>query len=647
MAIYVHEVIDMEKQMESAISTFNVEESPWGLKQGINYEDFLKIFEPLPEIKEILLTSENVEEARDKLRKFAEDLLWKYKNGEIEVDAMDRWLAVEAINVFLNIISEYGEKVAGFSTLEYLWKATKGDKRVLGIITEGFVEEFKHLFKAMAGVSGYSKGWLGPKLEAAGVKFVDFSKIKGRKAALMRSEYLDKVWDYIEGYLKKYPSGLDKHIIEKRKKQREKLMEYWGITEDEWFDYRWQFSHVLKREKGLETLRELNGLGIVKVPEEDLKQVEIAVKYSIPWGITPYYLHLWDFENPYKEDRHVRRQVMPPTWYVSNMLQHKEDREYYFDFMGEHDTSPLDLITRRYVTIAILKAYDTCPQICVYCQRNWEVLEPFMPSGFPGWDKIEAAIEWFGEHESMIDVLITGGDPLALSDKIIDKIMSRLSEFDHVINLRWGSRIPVTVPMRITNSLAEILASYIEPGRRNVHVVTHVETAYEVTPEMGDAVYKLRRQGIYLYNQLVYQRNVSRRFENVALRIALKKVGIDPYYTFYPKGKIEQKDYLVPIARVVQERKEEARLLPGIFRTDEPIFNVPRMGKNHLRAWQDRELVGIRPDGSRIYLMHPWEKGISETKLYTYPDAPIKEYLEYLESIGEDPNDYWTIWYYY
>ena len=637
----------MEKQMESAISTFNVEESPWGLRQGVEHKKFLEVFEPLPEIKEILLTSKDLEEARKRLSKFAEELLWRYKNGEINVDAIDRWLGIEAINVFLNMISEYGEKAAGFSTLEYLWKATKGDKHVLSIITDGFVEEFRHLFRAMAGVSGYSKGWLGPKLEAAGIKFVDFSKIKGRKAALARSEYLDKEWNYIRGYLKKYPSGLDKEIIEKRKKQREQLMEYFGITEDEWFDYRWQFSHVLKREKGLEILRELNELGIVKVPEDDLKQVELAVKYRIPWGITPHYLHLWDFQEPYKYDRHVRRQVMPPEWYMDNMIIHREDREYYFDFMGEHDTSPIDLVTRRYVTIAILKAYDTCPQICVYCQRNWEVLEPFMAGSFPGWDKIEKALDWFAEHDSMMDVLITGGDPIALSDKIIDRIMSRLAEMDHVVNIRWGTRILVTVPMRITDSLAEILGSYIEPGRRNVAISTHFETAYEVTPEVAEATYKLRKQGIYIYNQLVYQRNVSRRFENVALRIALKKVGIDPYYTFYPKGKIEQKDYLVPIARVVQERKEEARLLPGQFRPDEPVFNVPRMGKNHLRAWQDRELVGIRPDGSRIYLMHPWEKGISETKLYTYPDVPIKEYLDYLESIGEDPNDYWTIWYYY
>jgi len=637
----------MEKMVGKSISEVNINQSPWGLQQGISYDKFLEIFTPIPEIKDILLSSNTLHTARARMREFLKDLLWKYKNGRGNFNPIDRWLAIEALNVFLNIISEYSEQAAGFSTLEYLWRAVKGDEEILNSLTEGFLEEFKHLFKAIAGTTGYSQGWLGPKLRKEGVKFVNFDKERRREAALIRSHYLDKMWEHIENYLKKYPSGLDEKVIKKREKQRKLLMEYWGVKEEDWFDYKWQFSHVLRRAGGIKILRELKEIGILKIPEEDILQAELAVKHNIPWGITPYYLHLWDFEEPYKYDLQVRRQVMPPAWYVENMIQHKGDREYYFDFMGEHDTSPLDLITRRYVTIAILKAYDTCPQICVYCQRNWEVLEPFMAGSFPGWDKIERAIEWFAEHKGMLDVLVTGGDPFALSDRLIDKIMVKLTEIDHVVNIRWGSRILVTVPMRITDNLAEILGSYIEPGKRNVSVSTHVESAYEVTPEMAAAALKLRKQGIYIYNQLVYQRNVSRRFENVALRIALKKVGIDPYYTFYPKGKIEQKDYLVPIARIVQERKEEARLLPGQFRTDEPIFNVPRMGKNHLRAWQDRELVGIRPDGSRIYLMHPWEKGISETKLYTYPDVPIKEYLDYLEKIGENTEDYWTIWYYY
>ncbi len=88
-------------------------------------------------------------------------------------------------------------------------------------------------------------------------------------------------------------------------------------------------------------------------------------------------------------------------------------------------------------------------------------------------------------------------------------------------------------------------------------------------------------------------------------------------------------------------------LLPGIFRTDEPVFNVPFLGKNHLRAWQDHELISILPNGRRVYSFHPWEKNITKVKPYLYTDVSIHHYLERLKARGEDPEDYRSIWYYY
>jgi lysine 2,3-aminomutase len=104
---------------------------------------------------------------------------------------------------------------------------------------------------------------------------------------------------------------------------------------------------------------------------------------------------------------------------------------------------------------------------------------------------------------------------------------------------------------------------------------------------------------------------------------------------------------MMPIARILQERKEEARLLPGVDRTDEPVFNVPKLGKNHLRAWQDHRMVMIRPGGSRVYEMHPWEKFIEAVPPYNYTDVPIVDFLKAMEAKGEDPAEYSTIWYYY
>lgn len=596
-----------------------------------------------PEVFKILKESEDLKEARQRLFKFSKDLEWKYREGKNELHKLEYATALEAIKVFNNLISPRNEEIAGFSTLDYLRLIAKDDQEMFEEISEGFLEEFIHLFKAIKGKADISSGWLRPLLEKDGIKMVDFKKIKGRDAGKSRSNYLDSLYEKVNEFINRYPSGFDPELIKEREKNRQQILEYFEATIDDWNDYKWHFKHIFKDMDDLEHLKKL-----VPLTEEDIEAIEIAIENKIPLGITPYYLSLFDFSrSDRKYDYQVRSQVIPPMHYVKLMKEHRKERSYYFDFMGEHDTSPEELITRRYPMISILKPYDTCPQICVYCQRNWEITGPMMPEGMPTKESLDRAIDWFSKHQSMRDVLITGGDPLALSDERIKYIMDRLCDMEHVINIRWASRTPVTLPMRITDKLTKLIGSYLEPEKRNICVVTHIESASEITPELAEAIMKFRKQGIYVYNQLVYTLETSRRFQNVAARIAMKKIGVDPYYTFYPKGKEETKDYNVPVARLWQERKEEARLIPGIFRTDEPVFNVPRLGKNHIRAWQDRELIGISKEGRRIYLWHPWEKGIALVEPYVYKDVSIYDYLQELKKRGENTEEYKSIWYYY
>jgi lysine 2,3-aminomutase len=602
-----------------------------------------QLWSAMPEIFEILSESKDIAEGRNKLYNFCKDLEWSYREGLKPLHKLDFGITLEAIKVFINLISLRNEKIAGFSTLQYLWDLAHNKLDEHHKPSIAFLEECRHLFLAMAGKSNIARGWLGPILEKEGIKMIDFQQIKGREAGKARSNYLDNLYQKVEEYINRYPSGLDDSLIAERKENASKIRTYFSASEEDWYDYHWQIKHIIKDKEGLEHLKKL-----IPLTAEELKSIELALQYQIPFGITPYYLSLFDFSRAdRKYDYQVRSQVIPPMHYVRLMGEHRQERNYYFDFMGEHDTSPEELITRRYPMISILKPYDTCPQICVYCQRNWEITGPMLPEGMPTKEKIDKAISWFSDHPAMRDILITGGDPLALDDELIKYIMDRLCSFKHIVNIRWGSRIFVTLPYRITHNLAELLAQYVEPGKRNVAMVTHIESASEVTPDLAEAVGKMRNKGIYVYNQLVYSLETSRRFQNVSTRIAMKKVGVDPYYTFYPKGKIEHKDYLVPVARLWQERKEEARLLPGIFRTDEPVFNVPRLGKNHIRAWQDRELIALTPEGQRVYLWHPWEKGITPQEPYLYQDISIYEYLQELKDRGENIEEYSSIWYYY
>ncbi len=587
-------------------------------------------------LHDLLAGSEDLEEARDRLYSYLSDLEIELRSGSSDLDRLEMALALSSIDVFKGIISPANEELAGFSTLAILWRAARGE--VDPDVDDGFFEEFVHLIR---GINGDARAaWLGDRL---GEDPFDLLPEEGRRAAIRRSRFLDRLSEVVRAGVSRYPTGLDPDLIEKRNANRARILAHFAASEEDWYDPAWQEAHVLKGEEGWRTLERL-----VPLTGEEIASVRLAVRYGIPWGITPYYLSLFDLDSSdRREDYQVRSQVIPSLHTVRAMIEHRKDRQRAFDFMREHDTSPIARVTRRYPTVAIFKVANTCPQICTYCQRNWEIYDAMVWEGLPDREGLDPAIDWFEEHEGITDVLITGGDPLLLSDELLDYILARFSSMEHIAHIRIGTRIPVTLPMRVTERLATILGSFISPGRRDLSVVTHIESPYEVTPELAAAAERLRARGIRLYNQQVFTLETSRRFQTVANRITLKRVGIDPYYTFYMKGKDEHRDLLVPISRLVQERKEEARLLPGIFRTDETVFNVPGLGKNHLRAAQDRELIGIRPDGRRVYLFHPWEKGIVPVEPWVYVDVSISDYLKRLEERGEDPADYETIWYYY
>jgi lysine 2,3-aminomutase len=234
-----------------------------------------------------------------------------------------------------------------------------------------------------------------------------------------------------------------------------------------------------------------------------------------------------------------------------------------------------------------------------------------------------------------------------LSNTKIEHILYRLSSIKHVERIRIGTRTPVTIPQRITDSLVRDISHFHNPGKREIIIVTHFEHPYEITPQSLKAVQTFRRHGMDVYNQMVFTFYNSKKFEASELRQKLRTIGVTPYYTFNTKGKEETKDYQVPISRLLQEQKEEARLLPGTVRTDEIVLNVPRLGKNYLRAQQHHDVISILPDGRRMYEFHPWEKKLSLVDTYVYTDVSIYDYLMRLKADGENIADYKSIWYYY
>jgi lysine 2,3-aminomutase len=534
------------------------------------------------------------------------------------------------LQTFRKIISARSERLTKFSILKLLMKLAHEEyDKLPPDFNEGFVQEISHLFTGMQGRSGIYDP----------VPFPEFMKLHGRKAAILRSEELDKMAEVHIDWIKRYPTGIDESIQEIRNRNRRRILKAMNASEEDWNDYHWHLKNVIRTSSKLESL--------ITLKPEEKQAIDKAKDNGLPFGITPYYVSLMDKEPHRRRDHAVRAQVIPPMSYVESMLAHRDEPDQRFDFMLEHDTSPVDLITRRYPTIVILKPYNACSQICVYCQRNWEIDDVLAPRAMASEKKLEAAIQWIREHSAISEVLVTGGDPLVMSDERVDSILRRLSEIDHIERIRIGSRMPVVVPQRMTDSLMDVITKYHEPGVRELALITHFSHPYEVTPDAMSAVQQFKRRGISVYNQAVFTLENSRKFEMVTLRKIMRLIGVDPYYIFNTKGKEETRAYRVPMARLRQEIKEEARLTSGFLRTDEPVYNVPGLGKNYLRAMQHHSLLTILPDGRRVYEFHPWEKNLSLAETFIDIDVSIFDYLQELKRRGEKVANYKSIWYYY
>lgn len=582
-------------------------------------------------IAQILEEADGDDHARTNLYSYFSLLERGYDFMDEAIHPLEWDIALQCLQVAKSIISRRSQRLTKFnliSLLRSLARSSSADE-ALNQVSPGFLIELERLWAGCRGRSGVYMGQRNP----------EFAKLHGRAAAEARSDDLDRMAESIQRGFERYPSGLDADVIQIREQNRARIERVLHASEKQWSDWHWQTRNVIRRAEDLAELVELSA--------EERKAITGSVNSHVPFGVTPYYVHLMDRESGSPRDVAVRRQVIPPLEYVHMMSGARRKHEKSFDFMLERDTSPLDLITRRYPLVCILKPYNTCAQICVYCQRNWEIETCLDPHAMASASKMEAALRYIAGRPALREVLVTGGDPLVMSDNRIQSILDRLAAIPHVERIRIGTRTPVVLPMRITRHLADLLADYRKVGRRDLCIVTHFEHPYEITPEAAEAVDLFRQRGLTVYNQVVFTFANSRRFELVALRRALKLIGVEPYYTFSAKGKKETDWYRLPIARMMQARKEEARLTPGTWRIDDTVFNVPGLGKNYINRVQDHQVIAILPNGRRVYEFHPWEKKLALVDTYLHTDVSIHEYLNRLEEIGEDPSDYSTIWYYY
>ncbi|MGC8867733.1 MAG: lysine 2,3-aminomutase [Elusimicrobiales bacterium] len=317
-------------------------------------------------------------------------------------------------------------------------------------------------------------------------------------------------------------------MVKEFKKVTWKDIALWkDVTDEQWHDYRWQLSNAIK---DVETLKKV--AYIDENEEQELKKVLQRFRMSI----TPYYAALMD-----KKDKNcpVRRMAVPS---VEELKYYPEDLK---DPLHEDVDSPAPGITHRYPDRVLFLVTNICSMNCRHCTRRRLV-------GFEdlhrSWQELEKAIDYIRKNETVRDVLISGGDPLVLSDEMLEKIISEIRSIKHVEIIRIGSRVPVVMPMRITDNLVNMLKKY-----HPIYLNTHFNHPKEITLDAKIACEKLADAGIPLGNQSVLLRGINDCPQTMKRLVhELLMIRVKPYYIYQCDLSMGIRHFRTSVARGIE-----------------------------------------------------------------------------------------------
>ena len=278
-----------------------------------------------------------------------------------------------------------------------------------------------------------------------------------------------------------------------------------GVPDSQWNDWRWQLSHRLNT---LEELRQVVHL----TPEEE----QGCRSHYFRVDITPYFASLI---NPHDPNCPIRRQVIPTG---------KETAAFdgmFVDSLNEDGHSPVPGLVHRYPDRVLMLVTTQCASYCRYCTRSRIVGNPGAQFSRTDYD---AQIDYIARTPQVRDVLLSGGDPLILPQRILEGLLRRLRAIPHVEIIRIGSRVPVFLPQRITDDLLAMLRQF-HPLWMNLHF----NHAAEITPEVQGALARLADAGLPLGSQTVLLAGINDSPAVMKeLFHKLVRVRVRPYYLY-------------------------------------------------------------------------------------------------------------------
>ena len=276
---------------------------------------------------------------------------------------------------------------------------------------------------------------------------------------------------------------------------------------EQWYDWKWQFRNRIT------TIEELEK--IIHLSEKEKEDISKCLEH-FRMAITPYYASLMDSNDPMCP---IRMQAVP------TINETRIGPYELADPLDEERDSPVKNIVHRYPDRVLFLVTHMCSMYCRHCTRRRTVgEEDFVISDA----EVDAAVDYIAKNPNIRDVLLSGGDPLTMSDARLEKIISKLRNIEHVEIIRIGTRVPVVMPMRITPDLLAMLKKY-----HPIWINTHFNHPKELTPEAVKACSDIVDAGIPLGNQSVLLRNINDNTETMKeLLLKLVKARVRPYYLY-------------------------------------------------------------------------------------------------------------------
>jgi lysine 2,3-aminomutase len=296
-------------------------------------------------------------------------------------------------------------------------------------------------------------------------------------------------------------------------------------TDAEWNDWRWQLRNSIRDLKDLSRIFSLS--------EDERTAVERHIG-SLPVGITPYYASLLGSD---PHDGLRRTMIMVNDEY-------KRAPEESIDPLAEDGDSPVPGIVHRYPDRVLFLVTGACAVYCRYCTRSRMVGDPAGEYQF-NTSQWQQAIDYIARTPAVRDVLLSGGDPLVLSDDRLEWILEQISRIPHVEFLRIGSKVPFVLPQRITPSLVNMLKKF-----HPLWMSVHVNHPRELTDEAAEACNRLADAGIPLGSQTVLLNGVNDDLETMRqLFHGLLRMRVKPYYLFQADLVVGTSHFRTPIEK--------------------------------------------------------------------------------------------------